>query len=205
MWNNPSILMFSKERYFMNWKIWKENLWLISILQRYQGFENVTSSRTDFYLHNPLEITWINKRNPLILSIESHAKGSLDKVIYKRRFPNVSPWLLLALIAVEWCDELNAAVNPFFATWLEANKVSKRVGKTWESVARCESVLQVSRRWFELGEKGERWGKPEVGEKKGGERVDRPLMEADERVFSGKNTSSSISRARGILCVFKSS
>lgn len=47
-----------------------------------------------FILHNPLEITWINKRNPLILSInpliESYAKGSLDKVIYKRRFPNVS-------------------------------------------------------------------------------------------------------------------
>ena len=52
-------------------------------------------------------------------------------------------------------------VNPFFATWLEANEVSKRVEKTWN--ARCESVLQASRRWkFEVGERVKALG-PEVG------------------------------------------
>lgn len=38
---------------------------------------------------------------------------------------------------------------------------------------------------------------------RGKREVDQSLMGGDQRVFSGKNTSSSISRARGILCVFK--
>lgn len=64
---------------------------------------------------------------------------------------------------------------------------------------------QATRRWFEVGEKAN-VGTGSGGEegrrtKGGGPAADGP--EADERVFSRKNTSSSISRARGILCVFK--